>query len=615
MQPYQEEYIANLKDIATLMAHKRPCGRSYETYLGDLYRDRQLTAEKIQRNMELLRDGLFPLLDNLFEASEKDLENLEEFSGFLINGKNELDSGLFCQIRRALLSHARLKRDRNAIIRHLYWLGIGLHKTCSKMVGLELADSEKYMSQMRLCFAEAAAYLKYYDEIDDTETRGYILRSRANTSLGQFKSASAKIHAARRTLQILQDQEYRKMAPELPWNRYIYMTHQQMTSSISYSRENDMTAQDVAAIMESAHIVHQRQIQEALDKNKKPPVKSTFSCYAIEYYCGLSTLEELLGKTEVLMDSADTSDFSPENMYCVISLPAIYCQYLREYPEQLAGREKYLAQLYRKIIIYVETFPESEANEQIFYFLRQLSTTFIETADSVSYGKFQQKLLMHFAPDTYVHSQVVGKAASAFCKIIMDEEPEFFDDIEHIRIIRDPERKKQEVLDYAMNCGAFHDIGKINFISLYSRTARQWFEEEYEIVHLHTTVGSKRLDSCPSTKRYAAVALGHHSWYDGSHGYPESYKRLECPCRQMVDVIGLIDWMDNMLNSSWLYGRTKKSYDEVIRDAIALEGKRFSPLLTARLRDKDVSEQIRQAFKSARDESYRQLYCAANKKR
>ena len=608
MQPYQEEYIANLKDIAVLTAHKSPEGRSYEVYRKELNRCRKLTTEKIARNMELLRDKLFPLLDSLFAASETELEELEAFSRALLDGKNELDSGLFCQIHRALLTRARRTKNRNAIIRHLYWLGIGLHSTCNKMVGLELSDSQKYMSQMRLCFAEAAAYLKYYDEIEDTETRGYILRSRANMALGQFQSASAKIRLTRQTLQILQDEDYREKAPDLPWDRYIYMTHQQMASSISYCRENDMSATDVTAIMESAHIVHQQRIQEAVSRNEKSPVKSAFSCYAIEYYCGLSTLEQLLGKMEVLMDSADTSSFTPDSMYGVISLPALYCQYLREYPEQLPGREDYLAELYHKIIVYAETFPKKNTNEQLFYFLRQLSTTFIETRHSISYGAFQQKLLLYFAPHIYIHSHVTGKVASMLCEIIMDEEPGFFDDIEHIRQISDPVRKKQEVVQYAMNCGAFHDIGKINFISLYVRTSRQWFTEEYEIVHLHTVVGASRLEACPSTRHYAAIALGLHSWYDGSHGYPESYKRLECPYRQMVDVIGLVDWIDNMLHSSWLYGRSQKSFDEVIADAIALEGKRFSPLLTAWLRDSKVTEKIRQTGTSARLEACHQLY-------
>lgn len=608
MQPYQKEYITNLKDISVLATRKTLDCHSFDTYCETLLQNRSLIETKINRNIALLRDELFLLFDRLFEARAEELAELEEFAQKLLDGKNELDGGLFCQIYQALLSRARHTKDRNAIIRCLYWLGIGHHNMCSKMVGLDWPDIEYYMSQMRLCFTEAAAYLKYYDDIDDIETKGYILRSRANTSLGQFKSASSKIRLTRQTLALLQDETLQQKTPELPWDRYIYMTHQQMISGISYNRDNDMTAQDVTAIMESAHIVHKRRIQEAISSNEAPPMRSAFSCYAIEYYCGLLTLEELLGRMEELMDLADTSSFSPDAIYTVISLPAIYCQYLREYPEQLSGREKYLESLYRKIVAYTEAFPKDEANEQIFYFLRQLATTFIETANSISYGAFQQIMLIHFAPDIYVHSQIVGKTAAAFCEIIMNEEPAFFDDIEYIRKIPDPSAKRRAVLELAMNSGIFHDVGKINFINLFTRTARQWFEEEYEITHLHTVVGSARLNACVSTRRYAAAALGHHSWYDGSHGYPDSYKRLECPYRQMVDVIGLVDWIDNSMTYAWLYGRAKKSFDEAVEEAITLEGKRFSPLLTTRLRDKAVADTLRQAFETARYEAYRQLY-------
>lgn len=608
MQPYQEEYITNLKDIAALSSRDRTLVQSFAAYQENLQQDRYLLRQKVNRNIELLRNELFPLFDRIFEAQHAELADLEEFASALLNGKNELDTGLFCQIYQALLSRARHAKDRNTIIRCLYWLGIGRYNMCTKMVGIDLADSAYYMSQMRLCFTEAAAYLKYFDEIDDTETKGYILRSRANTALGQFKSASAKICVIRQTLQILQDKEYQENAPELPWDKYIYMTHQQMASSISYSRDNDMTAQDVVTIMESAHIVHQQQIAEALNKNETPPIRTAFSCYAIEYYCGLLTLEELLEKMERFMDQADTSNFSSENMYAAISLPAFYCQYLREYPEQLSKREKYLENLYPKVLSYAEAFPKNEANEQIFFYLRQLSTTFIETPNSLSYSDFQQNIMIHFAPDVYVHSQVVGKTAAVFCDILLFEEPDFFDDIEQIKTITNPNAKQQAVYNFAMNCGVLHDVGKINFINLFTRTARQWFDEEYEITHLHTIVGHKRLDTCASTHDYAAAALGHHSWYDGSHGYPETYKRLACPCRQMVDVIGLIDWIDNSLSRPWLYGRSKKSFDEIIQEALSLEGKRFSPLLTARLRDSTILEKIQQTFVSARKEAYYQLY-------
>ena len=60
-----------------------------------------------------------------------------------------------------------------------------------------------------------------------------------------------------------------------------------------------------------------------------------------------------------------------------------------------------------------------------------------------------------------------------------------------------------------------------------------------------------------------------HSWYDGSQGYPETYQRLECPYRQIVDVIGLVDWFDNVMQIDWLYGCVKKTFDEAVQEAIS----------------------------------------------
>ena len=174
MQPYQEEYIANLKDIAVLAARKKTEGCSFEDYSAKLAADREQIERKIVRNMELLRAGLFPLLDNLPEAGEAELAGLQEFAGRLFQVGEELDTGLFCQIHRALLSLARLKKDQNGMIRELYWLGIGRNNLCSRLLGLEMPMVDHYMSRMRLCFTEAGAYLKYFDEMKDTDTRSYI---------------------------------------------------------------------------------------------------------------------------------------------------------------------------------------------------------------------------------------------------------------------------------------------------------------------------------------------------------------------------------------------------------------------------------------------------------
>lgn len=610
MQPYQEEYIASLKDISALRTRKNPGNLSFDEYLEEVLRDRMRAEQKIKRNMELLRGELFPVLDHIHNAGEDKLQELQDFADALLseNNKDALDAGLFCQIHKALLTLARLTRDRNAMIRELYWLGMAHNNQCNKLVGLDLSITEKYTSQMRLCFTEAAAYLKYYDEIDDTETRGYILRSRANMSLGKFKSASEKIRMIKRTLEILQDKEYQKKAPDLPWDKYIYLTHQQMAASISHSREATMTSEDVTDIMESVYIVHERRFQEAASRNEHPPIRPRFAYYAIEYYCGLNTLDGLLNKMELLMDKTDLTDFSTDSMYGIISLPAFYCQYLTDYPERIPKRTEYLESLYHRILKYVDSVPEDFQNEALFLYLRQLSATFLETENSISYKDFLMKILMRFAPEIFVHSWIVGKGAVTLCGIILEEEPEFFDDIGMFREISDSEEKKQRILNYAMEAGMLHDVGKVNFINLYSQAGRQWFEEEYEMAHLHTLAGEAALSARESTRPYTAIAHGHHSWYDCTHGYPDSYHRLECQYRQMTDIIGLIDWLHDVTDMQCLYMGFDKTFDEAVETALGLEGKRFSPLLTARLREEKIAGQIERSFSEGRREAWKQIY-------
>ena len=304
----------------------------------------------------------------------------------------------------------------------------------------------------------------------------------------------------------------------------------------------------------------------------------------------------------------DFDEVRKETMYGLISLPAFYCQYLVQYPELVLPREEYIESLYERILDYVDVFPDAPENELLFFYLRQLSCSFVETKGSVTYGEFLLRLLLRFAPDIYIQSYTVARAAAAFCSIILAEEPAFFDDIPEICAIEDRAAKQKAVSDYAWGCGLFHDAGKINFINLYAQTGRQWFEEEYEMAGLHTVQGSTCLAQCASTKSYAVAALGHHSWYDGSGGYPETYRRLQCPERQMVDVIGLIDWLENVTEAQYLFTGAKMTFDEAVRTAISLEGRRFSPLLTARLRDKHVAERLREAFREGRKEAYRTLY-------
>ena len=609
MQPYQEEYLENVRRFNALFQRPRPEGLDFEAYLARAKADREEILRLSRRNMELLRCELFPSMEGLYGWEPEQVAELEEFSFKLYDGRAELDVGLFCQIHQALLGLARFNEDRDAVIRELYWLGMGSNALNSKLVGLPRTETWNYTLRMRQYFIEAAEHLKDFDEIENNETRGYILRARANVSLGQFPTPGEKIGLICETLKILQNKHYQELAPDLPWGRFIYLTHQNMTSSISHSREKVMSPEEMAAIMPSALIVYEGRYEVGRELHQQPSARPAFGYHALEFYCGLTTLDDFLSRLEELLDGANVSDYSTDGMYAILSLPAFYSQYLSQYPDAIPPREEYLQGLYRRMLDYADACPAELGDQTLFLYLRQLSFTFIETEGGLPYEQYLLRLLLRFAPEVYRHSHIVGEGARALCDAIMEDDPAYFDDIDFIREIGDRSEKRSAVLDYAMGCGLFHDAGKFSIIELCSRTARQWLDEEYEMGRFHTLSGRILLESRASTRRYAPAALGHHAWYNGgSQSYPDAYHRSECPERRMVDVIALVDWMEVRLNSAHMYRLEAKPFDQVAREAIQLGGTRFPPRLIERLRDEKTAGRLRAALEAAEENACRRMY-------
>ena len=56
--------------------------------------------------MLILREHLFPLIDNMFEADENEIQELKKFSSGLLSPDIEPDVGLFCRIPYPEISEA-----------------------------------------------------------------------------------------------------------------------------------------------------------------------------------------------------------------------------------------------------------------------------------------------------------------------------------------------------------------------------------------------------------------------------------------------------------------------------------------------------------------------------
>ena len=237
MRPYQEEYLALLRSV-TEGAGPQLDEMEQEDFVHAVREANRAADRAVARGTRLLREELFPVLDDILTASPEEVASLEEFAGKLTSGREQKDIGLNYRIHLALVSYARHKNLRDMLIRELYLMGMSLFNLENM---LSPNTVRLYSTRMRMCFAESASYFETeYDQIEDPEIRGYIHRSMGNIALSydgrDTASAEAKLAAIDRSLRILTDPDTRAKTPSLPWDLYTYKSHQERTTLLAYLR-------------------------------------------------------------------------------------------------------------------------------------------------------------------------------------------------------------------------------------------------------------------------------------------------------------------------------------------------------------------------------------------
>ena len=570
MQEYQLRYIENTKEIAALLDVSK--GEDSETE-----KIRRLAAkEKIdalkKENVDLLNRHLFTCLDELHAASPDTIRELEEFADVLMDWKSNLDCGIYLLIHESLLTLYRFRRDRNNTIKELYKVGMGMYYRSRSVQGITSNLTNSLYFEGEMMFSEAASYLKYFAEIDDDETKGYIIRSLANTAIC-VRDLKKKVEIGLRVLQIIQDPFYQQLAPNLPWDVFLQRTHQQMSSNRAIMSRGNLSADELAAVLESCEYVFEPEAHKG-----DPNVRWLWPYYEMEYSCGFVDIDTTLDRMERLILEADEHSFELSDMYAKCQLPIYYGTLLRR-NEKLRNRPKrmrFLKEAYDKMLGVIMDYPLEKDIEYFSYLTVLIITDYYETEGVPSYLEITSKLLRKLSGISYLNSLKAMKITVYLCDILLKEDPSFFDDIPFIAEETDPEKKKELLFRYGETCALYCDFGLLKMNMERLTHTRNLLDKEYEIYQLHTVSGHDDLAARESTKIYADCAYGHHAWYSGSGGYPEGYVRSESPYRQMTAVIALV---------AYLVENYEHGMD--LRELVDTEKRRFSPLLIALMMDEE----------------------------
>ena len=169
------------------------------------------------------------------------------------------------------------------------------------------------------------------------------------------------------------------------------------------------------------------------------------------------------------------------------------------------------------------------------------------------------------------------------CGAMLEQFPDSFEEIPFLRDLKNPDDKKEALLDYAEGCGLYYDYGLLKINITRTEQTRSLFEEELEIYQLHCFSGWEDLKKRPSTRRYADVALGHHVWYNGAGGYPSFYERNRSAYRQMTDAAAL---------AARMLETPEAPMTEILREISAGDGSRFSPAVTAVCLEPEIARKL-----------------------
>ena len=123
MKAYQEAYLKNLLQVVALTDLSAGVPEDIRLFIEERRSRKEKIRALVEENTVLLRENLFPELDDIATADEASVATLEAFAERLHSGAEQLDVVLGYMIHNALLSYARRWKKRDMLIRELYQTG------------------------------------------------------------------------------------------------------------------------------------------------------------------------------------------------------------------------------------------------------------------------------------------------------------------------------------------------------------------------------------------------------------------------------------------------------------------------------------------------------------
>ena len=586
-------------------------------YLDYLYATTKQIHKLCRENIQLLSDEILPALNEIEQQPAAKIPEMVSFAQSLLSYNQSLDRELNYRTHQALLRYARKLGDLNLLVQELYYCGVGCYydqrdRKSSVIQGQFTIYSENAY------FREGAEWFSKWREIERPETMDFIIRCYSNRAadfnVSQHTELAEK-HSDTFTeiIHNLSNPELQQRFPDLPWQRYLLILHQNRTTGLGFIREGVENRRLIERVVESSEYVY-----HALEKNGPVSLRWVYTLYSSYYHRGDITIDELLNRFWALYNARSIHDYGQNGIWENLILPAIILEYYslaagHASPEDaqslLERKRRAEPELVEALLEYTREFSNVGYEPAL---IRSICDVLISLTnlDNVTFKDLAIRLVMQRHGPTYIHSQMVAQIAAALAMSLADRHPERFSGLLGTEDPAEIRRRKPEIDRIVRNAGLFHDLGKLMCLETVTVYNRRLFDTEFDIIRNHPTGGYQMLLGDPSTEMYAQPALMHHRFYDGSRGYPDLPEDFVRDPR--LDVLtDLITVADSMDAATDFVGRSYSagiSFEQLVKEYREGYNTRYAGYVVDLLADPELVLQLREILDHGRQDLYIECY-------
>ena len=586
-----------------------------EAFVEQIRSNSQKTSKLRQENEKLLKEILYSR--QAADLTKDDVDELLDFANRLFAYLHQTDIGTAYRIHQLVYEYAKLKGDRNLQIRQFYHMGTALFymNPVMKELGVNL-----FGQKVTEYFTKGAEYLGQFDEINDVDTRGYVIRCMANLCTTDEKftckhqpcipydNISTYFEYKKFynwMMELYQSKYYRILTPGFPWETAIYNLNYNLSLYYQFVQKYH-PPEVIRDILNAATYIynHREQLPESRANDREMRVEQIYA--TTRWKAGLISTTELADTLYALIEQADPNDFSMDGIILNLQIPLNFEYAYRSMnnAERRKYREK-MESIRRNTNDYLLRAPRNEFSNLVTK----------NVAESIRY-RAQHNLpmeqqffdfLLFCHPPTYIHVRMTAILSRKLFSRMVEVCPEALIGLFDIYDVDELRQKRDYIAERIYLCALYHDVGKIMLLDYIGIYVRGLLDEEFACIKLHTNIGSALLEKT-DLKELSVVALHHHRFYNESGGYPDVCPPCQPQYKPAVDLISVCDCIEAATDNIGRCYTAPKTLRGIIDNMRPDAGTRYSPYVLSLFEDEGFFKEVENLLERERINVYYETY-------